>query len=46
MVLAAGDYIAVAQHNDLVYQTTFTVVSGANRDIEVLTDNPAPLAVP
>lgn len=46
VVLAAGDYIAVAQHNDLVYQTTFAVASGANRDIEVLTDNPAPLAVP
>ncbi len=39
LVLAAGEYIAVATHNGIVYQADFTVDPGANRDVEVLTDN-------
>ena len=40
VVLAAGDYIALARHNGLFYEGPFTVESGRNRDVEVLADNP------
>ncbi len=36
VVLAAGQYTAIARHDDRVYRGTFTVESDLNRDIEVL----------
>ncbi len=36
VVLAAGDYTAVAKHNDNVFRRDFTVEAGINRDVEVL----------
>ncbi len=36
VVLAAGDYKAIAEHDGNNYQTDFTVEPGANRDVEVL----------
>lgn len=35
VVLAAGDYTAIARHNGALYERTFTVEPGLNRDIEV-----------
>lgn len=40
LVLAAGEYAAIARHNDLLYEATFTVETGLDRDIEVLAENP------
>ncbi len=40
VVLAAGDYTAIAKHGDLVFQSPFTVVSGLNRDVEVMAQMP------
>ena len=36
VVLAAGDYTAIAKHNSALYERSFTVEPGLNRDIEVL----------
>ena len=36
MVLAEGEYTAVARNKDKIYQREFTVKSGENKDIEVL----------
>ncbi|MEM7289002.1 MAG: hypothetical protein AAF412_01315 [Pseudomonadota bacterium] len=36
MVLAEGNYTAIAKHNDVVYSQDFEVRSGFNRDVEVL----------
>ena len=36
MVLAEGEYPAVARNKDKIYQREFTVKSGENKDIEVL----------
>ena len=36
VVLAAGDYTAIAKHEGKIYERTFTVESGVNRDVEVL----------
>ena len=36
VVLAAGEYTAIAKHNDKVYERSFTVEPGVNRDVEVL----------
>ncbi|WP_137128815.1 hypothetical protein [Rhizobium sp. FY34] len=36
MVLAEGDYTAVARNKDKIYQRDFTVHSGRNADVEVL----------
>jgi hypothetical protein len=38
VVLAAGDYTARAKHDGKTCQLNFTVTSGANRDVEVLTE--------
>jgi hypothetical protein len=49
LVLAAGDYTAVAKHEGQVYTRDFTVESGMERDIEVrLTDvvQPGPDVLP
>jgi hypothetical protein len=35
IVLAAGNYTAVAQHQDRIYSRDFTVEAGLARDIEV-----------
>lgn len=35
VVLAIGDYTAVAKHDDQIYEKAFTVESGADRDVEV-----------
>jgi hypothetical protein len=40
VVLAAGEYIAIARHNDLVYEGAFVVENAINRDVEVLAENP------
>lgn len=39
MVLAEGNYTAIAKHNDAVYSQDFEVRSGLNTDIEVLVPN-------
>lgn len=36
MVLAEGQYTAVARNKDKIYQRDFTVVAGTNTDVEVL----------
>lgn len=36
LVLAEGDYTAIARHKDRVYQRDFTVEAGVNTDVEVL----------
>ncbi|ACB95444.1 hypothetical protein [Beijerinckia indica] len=36
LVLAAGEYVAIARHDNKTYQTTFKVVSTLDRDVEVL----------
>ena len=35
LILAAGDYTAVATHQDKIYSRDFTVEAGVERDIEV-----------
>ncbi len=37
LVLAEGEYVVVARHDAKTYQATFTVQSGMDRDVEVLT---------
>lgn len=51
LVLAEGNYTAVAKHQDQIYSRDFTVEPGANRDVEVrlgdvvqADQNPAPNA--
>lgn len=39
MVLAEGNYTAIARHNDAVYSEDFLVRSGFNKDVEVLAPN-------
>ena len=39
MVLAEGNYTAIAKHNDNVYSQDIKVVSGFNSDIEVIVPN-------
>lgn len=36
VVLAAGDYTAIAKHGDRTFERKFTVEAGLNRDVEVL----------
>jgi hypothetical protein len=36
LVLAEGEYVAIARHDSKTYQTTFTVNSTVDRDVEVL----------
>ena len=36
LVLAEGEYVVVARHDAKTYQSTFTVQSGMDRDVEVL----------
>ena len=36
VVLAVGDYTAVAKHEGKIYESNFTVEAGLNRDVEVI----------
>lgn len=36
MVLAEGDYTAIARHDGKIFQANFSVVAGRNREIEVI----------
>ncbi len=36
VVLAEGEYIAIARNNDRIFESTFTVEAGNHRDVEVL----------
>eukprot|EP00913_Durusdinium_trenchii_P021222 g19935.t1 len=40
MVLAEGEYLAVARNKDKIYQREFSVKAGRNTDVEVLMRNP------
>lgn len=42
LVLAEGQYVAIARHIGKTYQANFEVVSGADRDVEVRADDEAP----
>lgn len=42
LVLAEGEYVAIARHEDKTYQATFKVQSGQDRDVEVLAAQAAP----
>lgn len=44
LVLAAGNYTAIAVHGGEVFEGTFTVAAGLNRDVEVLAENPVQAA--
>ncbi|MEM7069477.1 MAG: hypothetical protein AAF478_11405, partial [Pseudomonadota bacterium] len=39
MVLAEGNYTAIAKHNEAVYSQDFQVRAGFNKDVEVLVPN-------
>lgn len=41
LVLAEGEYVAIARHDNKTYQATFKVTSNQDRDIEVLASQPA-----
>ena len=36
LVLAEGEYVAIARHDDKTFQTTFKVQSTLDRDVEVV----------
>ncbi|WP_208541242.1 MULTISPECIES: carboxypeptidase regulatory-like domain-containing protein [Bartonella] len=38
LVLAEGDYIAIAKNKDQIYQKVFSVVSGRDEDVNVIAD--------
>ena len=42
LVLAEGEYVAIARHDNKTYQATFKVQSGQDRDVDVLAQQPAP----
>jgi hypothetical protein len=42
LVLAEGEYVAIARHEGKTYQTTFKVQSTMDRDVEVLVQQSAP----
>jgi hypothetical protein len=41
LVLAEGEYVAIARHDNKTFQATFKVLSGQDRDVEVLAQQPA-----
>jgi hypothetical protein len=41
LVLAEGEYVAIARHENKTYQATFKVLSSQDRDVEVLAQQPA-----
>jgi hypothetical protein len=42
LVLAEGEYVAIARHEGKTYQTTFKVQSTMDRDVEILVQQSAP----
>ena len=36
LVLAEGEYVAIARHDNKTYQATFKVVSNQDRDVDVI----------
>jgi hypothetical protein len=40
VILQAGEYTAIAQHDGEIFEGPFTVETGLNRDVEVLAQNP------
>ncbi len=42
MVLADGEYTAIARNKEKVYQRSFKVTSGQDADVEVLMKDQAP----
>jgi hypothetical protein len=38
LVLAEGEYVVIARHDSRVYQSTFQVQTGMDRDIEVVAE--------
>lgn len=40
LVLAEGEYVAIARHDGRTFQSTFRVESGGDRDVEILARNP------
>lgn len=44
VILAEGEYIAIARHDDIIFEDTFAIEAGRNRDVEVLADNPVEAA--
>ena len=42
MVLADGEYTAIARNKDKVYQRNFKIASGQDSDVEVLMKDQAP----
>ena len=45
VVLAAGDYVALAEHEEQIFESTFTVTPDLDRDVEVLAVNPSDRAL-
>ncbi len=41
VVLAAGDYVAIAQHEQQIFESPFTVTPDLEQDVEVLAINPS-----
>ncbi len=41
LLLAEGEYVAIARHDSKTYQATFKVLSNQDRDVEVLAQQPA-----
>ncbi len=46
LVLAEGEYVAIARHENQTFQATFKVQSGQDRDVEVLAEQGTPDAKP
>ncbi len=42
LVLAEGEYVAIARHDNKTYQATFKVISNQDRDVEVLAQQTEP----
>ena len=42
LVLAEGEYVAIARHDNKTFQATFKVVANQDRDVEVIAGKPAP----
>jgi hypothetical protein len=41
LVLAEGEYVVIARHESKVYQSTFQVQTGMDRDVEVVAQESA-----
>jgi hypothetical protein len=38
LVLAEGEYVVIARHDSKIYQSTFQVQTGMDRDVEVVAE--------